>query len=186
MRCTFKIQVYLHTASCYLLHYLLNALTATLFTATKPRAFLSFLYSLSLRRYFTSLCKCAFVYIVCINCLQRVKMRPVIHPEWKKKTITRVYAFTVLLFFLLAAFLSQPLSFAPEMVGVSIRIQLEARSANNSWQSQTPSLINGRDRGSRLPSSPVLIAVIESPLTHEHQSHILSLCGLLLPYTTDR
>lgn len=78
------------------------------------------------------------------------------------------------------------LSFALEMVGVSILIQLEASIANNSWQSQTPSLINGRDRGSRLPSSPVLIAVIESPLTHEHQSHILSLCGLLLPYTTDR
>lgn len=50
--------------------------------------------------------------------------------------------------------------------GVSIMIQWEASIANNSWQSQTPSLINRRDRGSRLPSSPALIAAIKSPLSH--------------------
>lgn len=58
------------------------------------------------------------------------------------------------------------LCFALEMVGVSILIQSEASIASNSLQSQTQSLINRRDRGSRLPSSPVLIAAIKSPLTH--------------------
>lgn len=106
-------------------------------------------------------------------------------------TIITVYVMHLQFSVFLVSCISVPvipslLSFALEIVGVSILIQLEASIANNSWQSQTLSLINVRDRGSRLPSSPVLIAVIESPLTQEHQSHILSLCGLLLPYTTDR
>lgn len=60
----------------------------------------------------------------------------------------------------------------------------EASIASNSSQSQTSSLINGR--GSRLPSSPVLIAAIKSPLlpTNTRATYYPSAVSSFPPHTT--
>lgn len=60
----------------------------------------------------------------------------------------------------------------------------EASIASNSSQSQTSSLINGR--GSRLPSSPVLIAAIKSPFlpTNTRATYYPSAVSSFPPHTT--